>query len=343
MAGATSATKASLHPPAGRVFSWLLIVVAGLTLLASGFYVYTRFITDNFHVVVPQKVFRSAQPDTDELQAWTEAYGLKTIVNLCGESSTPSYLEEVDAARQVGAEIVNIRLPNKSLPESPCLMQLADVLEEAEKPLLLHCSEGADRTCLASVMARMAVGGKSYDRAKEQMSIRFLHVDQDPEHIAGVLRQYEQYARLNQTGTGGWREFRHWLFHVYNPSYRYVSIQGPGRLAAGPGEEVRATVRIKNRSALVIPAGDPRKRFAVAVISGRPFREKVEKEFGPPIPLPKADIEPGGLVTVELTFAAPLEIGAHRVYFDLIEDGTDYFSHDGSPLGFCDLVVTKEP
>ena len=75
------------------------------------------------------------------------------------------------------------------------LMRLAKEIETAAKPMLIHCQQGADRSGLASVMARMAVGGKPYDRAKEQMGLKFLHIDPSSEHVGAVLTEYEDYCR----------------------------------------------------------------------------------------------------------------------------------------------------
>lgn len=195
-----------------------LLFLAGLVLSAGGYYVYVRHITTNFHMVVRGKVYRSAQPTMGELEAWINKYGIKTVVNLGAGITKGADTEESAVAQRTGARVVYIHLPNLKLPEPALLMQLADVLDTAEQPILLHCREGADRTGLASVMAAMAVGGKSYDRAREQMDIRFLHMDNDPTHVGGVLQQYEDYCHSQSSGRGGWKEFRYWLYNAYRDS-----------------------------------------------------------------------------------------------------------------------------
>jgi protein tyrosine/serine phosphatase len=326
-----------------RTVRWVLAVVAALAVAAGGYYAYARFAAVNFGVVEPGQVYRSAQPSPERLKAWIARYGLKTIINLRTDIENADYAAESAAAAQAGAAAIHIRLPSTDLPESPRLMYLADLLESAPRPMLLHCREGADRTGLASVMARMAVGGKPYDEARGQMSIRFFHVDNDPEHVAGVLQQYEAWCRAQGAGTGGWREFRQWLFNVYKPSYCYVTIDVPRQLAARPGEEVRLTARIVNRSARTIPCGDPARRFALAVIASRPFRGTVSGRFCPPVPLARADIPPGGEAAVDVAFAAPAQAGQYPVLFDVLEGDAAYFNMDGSPLACCELTVAPGP
>ena len=185
----------------------------------------------------------------------------------------------------------------------------------------------------------MALGGKSYDRAREQLGIRHMHLYTDSTHIGGVLLQYEDYCRARGSGTGGWKEFRHWVFNVYRPTYRYVQMDVPPHWAARPGETTRMQVRITNHSSRVIPAGDPAKRFALLVTANRPFHDDAAEAFCPPVPLPKVDIPPGGSVTVDLVLKAPAAAGRLLLVFDIVEDGTTAFGEEGSPLATCDLAV----
>jgi len=222
-------------------------------------------------------------------------------------------------------------------------LRLADEIESAEKPLLLHCQQGADRSGLASVMARMAIGGKSYDRAKEQMGLKFLHIDPSPEHVAAVLTQYEDYCRRQQVGTGGWPEFRHWIFNVYHPSYRYVEYHMPKELTARPGEAVHVAVRFVNRSNLAIPAGDPQRKLALTVSLEDPHDEDIAKRLPPPIPLPLADIPPQAGGTVDVHLLAPAKPGQYVLFFDLQDDQARPFRHEGSAPGILHLTVTGLP
>jgi len=322
-----------------RVRLIVAAVAAAVALSAVGYYVYVRHISMNFGVVVERKVYRSAQPGAGDLESWVPRYGIRTIVNLRGDTASRTYADEAEAARRLGVRLITIELPNLELPEAALLMRLADLLETAQRPLLLHCREGADRTGLASVMARMAVAGEPYDAAEEQMSLRYLHLDNNPAHIAGVLRQYEDYCRANRTGTGGWTEFRQWLFNVYNTAYYYVEIAGPARLQAKPGETVRLEVRVVNRSPRAVPAGDPGKGVALVAVSGSPKKGAAPGGFCPPQPLPGADLAPGGEVVVTLALRAPSEPGRYVVHFDLVENGPVYFSSRGAAPALCDLEV----
>jgi protein tyrosine/serine phosphatase len=198
-----------------RLTLWTLLVLAVPVLGFGGFFVYRYVYLSNFDFVVPGKVYRSAQPSPDQVARWVEKYGLKTIVNLRHDASERGLPQETAAAEAAGATVINIRLSDRELPDPADMLRLAEVLETAPQPILLHCKMGADRAGVASVMARMAVGDKSYDRAREMLDIKFLHVDNDPQHIGGVMQQYEQWCHDHQKATGGWKEFRAWLITDY--------------------------------------------------------------------------------------------------------------------------------
>ena len=192
-----------------------LLLVPGL--LGGGYFTYVMFVTTNFHTVVPGVVYRSAQPSPENMRIWTKTYGLKTIINLRGMwKKEPFYIAEVATAKELEIGLIDIRFPGIRLPSGDSLRRFVAALENSPKPILLHCRMGADRAGVGSVMAAMALGGEPYEKALAQMSIRYLHFDDNPTKIAGLLQQYEVYCRSRSVGTGGWPEFRAWVMNVYH-------------------------------------------------------------------------------------------------------------------------------
>lgn len=198
----------------------ILLVLTVVSLLGmTGWAMSERYLYGNFHRVVRGKVYRSAQPDTADLKKRVSRFGIKAIVNLRGDEDMPIIVQEIADAKALGVEYISIHLPNNRLPDALGIRELARVLESAPRPLLLHCKSGADRTGLASVMAAMCVGNQSYQAALEQLSLKYFHFDASPEHVTGVLDQYEEYCRQAGTDTGGWTQFRQWLFEVYDQEH----------------------------------------------------------------------------------------------------------------------------
>ena len=321
-----------------RVLRWLLVPVALLAALAGGYYLYARFVLVNFHTVVDNQVYRSAQPDGETLERWARQYKLRTVINLRGRSTKPFYAAEVAAARRAGLTHIDIRFSAWRQPSLPSVRGLIEALETAERPILLHCQAGADRAGMASVLAAMAVGGEDFQAAKGQLSFRYLRFDNHPEHISGFLRQYETYCRKNGQATAGWRQFKGWALEVYHPYYYFVRITAPQSLSAAPGETLHVPLTIRNDSHRTIPAGDDDKVFSVASFTGTSEADKPDREFGRTT-LPKQDIPPGKSVTLEHALTAPVQPGRYIIRFDVIEERRTWFGRQGSPVPSCELRV----
>jgi protein tyrosine phosphatase (PTP) superfamily phosphohydrolase (DUF442 family) len=321
----------------------VLLALSTAALAAGGYYLYRRFLTGNFAVVVPGQVYRSAQPSPEQLEHWARQYGLKAVINLRGRSSQDFHAAEQRAAETAGIRLIDVRLSAVRLPTVPNLRRLIRALEDRDlRPMLLHCRDGADRTGVASVMAAMAVGGEDYASSRQQLSLRFLHVDNDPEHIGGLLTLYEAWCRRKGIGTGGWKEFRKWALDVYRPYYYHVDIQAPLRLVARPGQLLSVPVMLVNRAERTIPAGDPNKVFNLAVFSGSSEHDRPDREFGRRTPLPKQDIAPAGSVRVVQQVRAPRRPGEYTIHFDVVEEQRTWFARQGSPVPTCRLIVRGE-
>lgn len=213
------------HPatPSAMRSRLAVAAVAVLLLGGGGFGIYWEVLRPNFHAIVPGQAYRSGQPRGDELTRWIRQYGLKTVVNLRGESNQPLVAAELEAVKAAGADFVCIGMSARSLPSAEKLRRLVTTVEGARRPVLFHCLGGADRSGLASVLAAMAIGGKDFEAARSEMSWHYLHFDSDPKHIAGVLEMYEDHCRQKGTGTGGWDQFRIWAMSEYNEQ----ADQGP--------------------------------------------------------------------------------------------------------------------
>ncbi|HUT60863.1 MAG TPA: tyrosine-protein phosphatase [Phycisphaerae bacterium] len=308
----------------------------------AGFYVYHRLST-NFHTVVPGEVYRAAQPGGWALDRWVGRYGLKTVINLRGDGPGRVLDGERRAAERLGIRMANVRLSADHTPSALELKKLVVLLDTVERPILLHCRAGADRTGLASVMAAMAVGGQGYTAARGQMSLLYLHLGDDPEQIEGVLHQYEAWCRRNGLDTDGWPRFRQWAMSEYHRAYYRVHIDAPQTLTAQPGEDLAVAVTVTNRSGRPIPAGRPGRLFALAVFIGSSLKDSPERELGPRTPLPRRSIAPGESVTLTQRLTVPQAAGTYAIHFDLVDDHVSWFGRQGSPVADCELLVEPAP
>jgi protein tyrosine/serine phosphatase len=313
----------------------MLILLGGALLAAAAAYALIRWGQGNFHVVVAGQVYRSAQPSPEQLADWARKHGIRAILNL-RDDEEPQASDAASAPD--GVRLIHVPLSDRALPRRQDLLGLIEALEAAPRPLLIHCLAGADRTGVASVIAAMAIGGLSYEQARSQLSLRYLHLGDDPGAIEGVLLKYERYCRQHRSGTGGWQEFRLWAIDHYSPTYHLVAIQAPDTIRATVGEPVEVPLVIQNRSDLPIPAGEPGRIFKVAAYAGSAVDMLPDREFGRRTQLPET-IPPGGSLPIVHVIRPPATGGSYEIFFGLVEEHVTWFATEGSPERARVLIV----
>lgn len=189
-----------------------------LVLITAG-YAFSVFVVDNaFSEVVPGLVYRSAQPSPDRLVRWIKRYHLRTILNLRGPNA-PMAPEEKIAAEKAGCSVIYVEISAfKQIPRDK-LLRLIRVLETAEKPMLLHCRSGVDRSGTASALAGWLLGGESYYDARWRA-----YVPPGPwktrkggRHISSVFTDYENFCRKRNLNPDDFERFRRWADKFYRP------------------------------------------------------------------------------------------------------------------------------
>ncbi|MEO8244226.1 MAG: tyrosine-protein phosphatase [bacterium] len=189
-------------PEARRAAGW------HYTLMDHGF---LRVWWHNLHQVAPG-VFRSNQPSGPQLTEWHRKLGLKTVLNLRGASNQSFHLFEAEACEALGIRLIDLPMAAAGAPRVLVVQQLIELFQTVEKPLLIHCKSGADRTGLAAALYQLVIEGKPIEEAKKQVSLKYLHVAHS---VAGIqdhfLRTYE--AAFRKTGIG----FMDWLQTEYDP------------------------------------------------------------------------------------------------------------------------------
>lgn len=309
----------------------LLLVLCVLTIpVVTVYYVSARWLAGNFHVVVAGKVYRSAQPTQTQIEGWIAEHDIRTIFNLRNEEDASRVIREREFAHGEGVDLWHYPLSDRSLPDRYEFLALIEALEVAPTPILIHCRAGADRTGVLSVLAAMALGGLSYEEARSQLSVRYLHFGDDHDAVEGVLTKYEAHCRRHGRGTGGWEAFRHWAFEHYCDTYYLVEIMAPKRIKARPGQRLVIPLAVRNRTDIVIPVEDPAKVFSLAAYQGTAVEMNPEREYPPRTRLQR-DIPAEGTVQLVKTIDAPRDPGIYEIHFDLIEEDFTWFTAVGSP------------
>jgi protein tyrosine/serine phosphatase len=150
----------------------------------------------NFHEVLPGELYRSAQPSGKDITSYAETYGIKTIINLRDEKREAWYNAESEAAKAHGIRLVDFPLSSKEKLTQDDSELLVEIMKNAEKPILIHCEHGANRTGLVSAMYVGAVAGKSEMFSEFQLSPYYGHVP-----IPGIGRyaMYESWDEFEES------------------------------------------------------------------------------------------------------------------------------------------------
>ena len=100
------------------------------------------------------------------------------MINLRGENKDKEWWqEEKETAQNNNIELINIALYSRSFPKKEDIKKLLFAFKNAEKPILLHCWSGVDRTGLASALWVLEQKKGSLKKAKKQLSLKYGYVE----------------------------------------------------------------------------------------------------------------------------------------------------------------------
>lgn len=169
-----------------------------------------RALWHNQKEIVPG-VWRSNHPDHERFVKIKEM-GINTILNLRGDEQGAPYKFEVESCEILGLDLITVPMIAREAPRKAILLQLMDVFETINKPLLMHCKSGADRTGLAAAIYLLHIENAPFELAMKELSVRHLHL----RHTStGILDDFlELYEKRVQEQ--GQIPFRRWLEEEYD-------------------------------------------------------------------------------------------------------------------------------
>ncbi|MEB2842978.1 tyrosine protein phosphatase [Rhizobiales bacterium RZME27] len=169
----------------------LLAAVAAL-----GIFMGVNQLTGNEHEVIAGELYRSGQPGAEEIDSLVRRHGIKTIINLRNEKRGAWYWEEKSAAERNGVTLVDYPISSGEILPVAGSEELAEIMRNAEKPILIHCEHGANRTGLASAIYVGAVAKRSEMFSQLQLSPYYGHVP-----IPGIGRyaMWQSWDKFEET------------------------------------------------------------------------------------------------------------------------------------------------
>jgi protein tyrosine/serine phosphatase len=164
---------------------------------------------------VTEDVARSAQPYLGFYSSFLASHRFKSLVNLRGENADFRWwINEKRVASALGIRHFDVRLSSRNLPSCSGLATLFEAFATAERPLLLKCSGGQDRTGLAAALYLLELKGPSgLKEAEAQLaSWPYLHF---PKRHQLWLRHFPPYA----VSEAGGASVGNWARQHYDPGH----------------------------------------------------------------------------------------------------------------------------
>jgi protein tyrosine/serine phosphatase len=148
-------------------------VLIGALLAYTGYTIYNA----NFHTIVVGQAYRSSQMNAEQLTRVVQKYGIKSILNLRGENTTSDWHQtEIATSAKLNVTHYDRSLGSGTPLTLEQMDDLVTLLQQAPKPILIHCLGGADRSGLVSALYRFAIEGQKPDAADKELSIWYGHV-----------------------------------------------------------------------------------------------------------------------------------------------------------------------
>jgi protein tyrosine/serine phosphatase len=160
---------------------------------------------------ISDEMYRANQPSPEHIARYAKELGLKTIINLRGESPKGYYLLEKEACALFGIELVNFQVFSREVPTAESVLQAKQLFDSIAYPALMHCKSGADRAGVMSVLYQHFRKGLPIEQALEQLSGKYLHVRHGK---TGVLDDFFETYLTNGKPVG--LSFEEWVAKGYD-------------------------------------------------------------------------------------------------------------------------------
>lgn len=186
-----------------RKLFWILILLLSPFLALLAWYGFIQ-LGGNFHEVIPQELYRSAQLSSEQLEQKAQQYQLQSVLNLRGYNPTESWFEEemkVSNAHHLTHFDVSLSAGTVVSPKE--LQYILQLIDQAPKPLLVHCTDGADRTGLVLALY-LEKKGLNAQMAHEQLSWRYGHFPYLRWSFTRAMDEsYERFEQFKQESSSG--------------------------------------------------------------------------------------------------------------------------------------------
>ena len=157
-------------------------------------------------------MYRENQPNPRRVAKWASE-GIKTVINLRGQSPKGFYLLEREACETHGMTLYNFRMFSRDVHTPFKIRAAKELFETIAYPAVLHCKSGADRAGIMSVLYRHFKMGEPIDVAVRQLSARYGHIKSGKTGMLDFF--FADYLAYNAQSP---MDFMDWVETIYDPA-----------------------------------------------------------------------------------------------------------------------------
>jgi len=164
----------------------------------------------NLHQI-SHEMWRGNQPGPKDVERYKNELGIKTIINLRGQSTKGYYLLEKEACERHGVTLIDYQMFSRDTPTREKIFGAKDLFESIAYPAFMHCKSGADRAGIMSFLYMLLRMEVPLEEAAEQISFKYLHVKHGK---TGVLDAFvDAYRVFSATNP---KAFLDWVAEDYD-------------------------------------------------------------------------------------------------------------------------------
>jgi len=187
-------SRVSPQPKVRRLALWTVLFLVAIALAVAVKQGQHHFVAKRFFVVDPGGLYRSGYLEPGPLRKIIAEHQIKTIVCLLNnEPDNPDQQKEESVVRETGVRLVRIGMPGTGLADFDALDRAADAIaDRANRPILVHCAGGENRTGAAYAAYRMKHCGWNFDQAIAEGDMFSLSLRDKPELVQHLRAYYQQ-------------------------------------------------------------------------------------------------------------------------------------------------------
>lgn len=179
-----------------------------------------RWFYDNSHAIDsedPDRMWRTYQPSPGRLAKWKQR-GIRTVINLRGQTPAGHYLLEREACERLGLTLIDFKVYSREAPTAEIVRAAYALFQSIDYPAIMHCKSGADRAGMMAVLYQFFIANKPLDEALEQLSWRYGHVRQGKTGVIDhAFHLYIDHAKKNNIPLDDKEAFLTWIDGNYDP------------------------------------------------------------------------------------------------------------------------------